>query len=92
MKIDAASKASAAYAPQAKAARRDEPARAEGSGEKVAINPLSGQLQAAAAEPAFDAAKVDAIRAAISAGEYRVNADAIADGLIATARDLIGRP
>lgn len=38
----------------------------------------------------FDAAKVDRIRQAISDGSYKVNADAIADKLIANAQDLLG--
>jgi negative regulator of flagellin synthesis FlgM len=38
----------------------------------------------------FDAAKVDRIRQAIADGSYKVNADAIADKLLANAQDLLG--
>jgi negative regulator of flagellin synthesis FlgM len=38
----------------------------------------------------FDADKVDRIRQAIADGSYKVNADAIADRLLANAQDLLG--
>ena len=37
----------------------------------------------------FDAARVAEIRASISAGRYQVNTEKIADGLLATVRDLL---
>lgn len=37
----------------------------------------------------FDAARVAQIRASISAGSYPINTDKIADGLLATVRDLL---
>ncbi|MFZ4478420.1 MAG: flagellar biosynthesis anti-sigma factor FlgM [Rhodoferax sp.] len=39
----------------------------------------------------FDAARVAQIREDIGAGRYKVNTDKIADGLLATVRDLIAR-
>lgn len=39
----------------------------------------------------FDAARVAKIRENISAGRYQVNTAKIADGLLATVRDLLGR-
>jgi len=38
----------------------------------------------------FDAARVARIREEISAGRYQVNTTKIADGLLATVRDLLG--
>ena len=38
----------------------------------------------------FDAARVSRIREEISAGRYQVNTGKIADGLLATVRDLLG--
>ena len=39
----------------------------------------------------FDTARVSKIRDDISAGRYKINTAKIADGLLATVRDLIGR-
>jgi negative regulator of flagellin synthesis FlgM len=39
----------------------------------------------------FDAGRVDEIRDDISSGRYKVNTDKIADGLLASVRDLIAR-
>ena len=39
----------------------------------------------------FDADKVDRVRQAISSGTYKINAEAIADKLIANAQDLLGK-
>lgn len=39
----------------------------------------------------FDAARVARIRESISAGSYQVNTSKIADGLLATVRDLLGK-
>ena len=42
-------------------------------------------------EDLFDAEKVARIRQAVSDGTYRVNAEAIADRLLANAQDLLGK-
>jgi negative regulator of flagellin synthesis FlgM len=39
----------------------------------------------------FDAAKVDRIRQSISDGTYKINAEAIADKLIANAQEVLGK-
>lgn len=51
---------------------------------------LSGE-GVAAAEGSFDQAKVDRIAQAIRDGNYQINADAIADKLIANAQELLGK-
>ena len=53
---------------------------------EVAISPLASKL--AGAEGEFDAKKVDAIKQAIRDGKFQVNAEAVADKLIAHAAEL----
>ena len=70
------------------------PAGAGASGkEQVQLSPLSVQLQATqnsmAGSPVVDAAQVAEIRLAIAEGRFKVNADAVADQLIETARELL---
>ncbi|TCW33571.1 flagellar biosynthesis anti-sigma factor FlgM [Gulbenkiania mobilis] len=96
MKIDSSGKALGAYAPQAKPARRDETpaaARPAAPSENVAINPAASKMSAIEREigtaPAFDSEKVAAIKAAITAGTFSVHPEKIADGLIASARELL---
>jgi len=48
-------------------------------------------LSGVSEEGSFDAAKVDRISQAITEGKFTVNADAIADKLIANAQELMGR-
>lgn len=51
---------------------------------------LSGQaLDAKSSTEVFDNAKVEQIRAAIAEGRFQVNAGAVADNLLQTARDLV---
>lgn len=52
------------------------------------------QLQTALVQPSsadFDTARVAEIRQAISEGRYQVNTGKIADGLLDTVRDLLGK-
>ncbi|RXZ43342.1 flagellar biosynthesis anti-sigma factor FlgM [Crenobacter cavernae] len=95
MKIDNAGKALANYSGPAKTALRDHVKTDGAEQESVAINPLASKIGAVerslGAEPSFDAAKVDAIKQAIASGEFRVDAGAIADKLITSARELLGR-
>ncbi|SFB22161.1 anti-sigma-28 factor, FlgM family [Collimonas sp. OK607] len=63
----------------------------------AALNSLSAQvrqLQTQLLQPGagdFDAAKVAEIRQAISEGRYQINPEKIADGLLDTVRDLLGK-
>jgi negative regulator of flagellin synthesis FlgM len=67
------------------------PAGGEASA-KVALSPTAAALATGAvAEGSFDQAKVERIAQAIREGNFQVNADAIADKLIANAQELLGK-
>ena len=69
------------------------PAPAAGEQGSVTLSPLSAQLQSLEANVAldnvFDADKVEAIKLAISNGEFQIDAGKIADGLIDTVQALL---
>ncbi|HNT37781.1 MAG TPA: flagellar biosynthesis anti-sigma factor FlgM [Rubrivivax sp.] len=65
------------------------PAAADGS-TKVAISSKAAAL-AAGSDGSFDAAKVERVGQAIKDGSYRIDAEVIADKLIANAQELLGR-
>ena len=57
---------------------------------RVDLSPTAAALAGGtAADGSFDAAKVDRIAQAIRDGKFEVNAEAIADKLIANTRDLL---
>lgn len=58
---------------------------------KVQLSPSASLLSTAAGETSFDQAKVDRITQAIREGRFTVDAEAIADRLIANAEELLGR-
>lgn len=58
------------------------------AGNDVQLSPLSAQLVAGDEQP-FDAARVSEIKQAIANGGFTINAGAIADRLIASARELV---
>ena len=97
MKIDNSGKMAAAYGTPVRTAKKDEESvkteAKRSTGENVAINPFASRLQgvekSAQASEAFDAEKVAAIKAAIASGEFKINAGAIADSLIASTRELL---
>jgi negative regulator of flagellin synthesis FlgM len=68
---------------------------AAGGGEKVELSSLSASLakaeSAMAASPTVDRARVDEIRQAISEGRFRIDANRIADGLLDSVREMLGR-
>lgn len=69
-------------------------ASAEGgveAGVKVSLSSSADQLLVGSSRPEFDQAKVDRIKQAIDDGSYEVNAEAIADKLIANASELLGK-
>jgi negative regulator of flagellin synthesis FlgM len=69
-----------------------EPASTKSS-ENVTLSPISVQLQSIASEVSasgvFDAEKVNAIKSAIESGQFKVNSEKVADGLMDTVKDLL---
>lgn len=59
----------------------------------VQTSALSSQMQVLQGQitetSAFDAKKVEAIKLAIANGEFKVNPEKVADGLLATVRELL---
>lgn len=64
--------------------------------DNVSISGKSSQLQALEASikdaPEFDTAKIEAIRQAISDGNFSISSGRVAEKMMATARDLIVPP
>lgn len=62
----------------------------------VSLSDLSAQMHALearlTAEPSFDSARVEQMKDAIRSGDYKVNAEAVADGLIDSVRQLLQQP
>lgn len=65
------------------------------SKETVTLSPLSAQLQSiestVASTEVFDAEKVDAIKVAIASGKFKVDPEKVADGLIASVKELLNK-
>ena len=59
------------------------------SSDDVQLSGLAAQLLASDDEQAFDAGRVSEIKQAISDGRFTINAGAIADRLIASAKELV---
>lgn len=61
--------------------------------ESVTLSTLSSQLKSLEAKVAstevFDVEKVDAIKSAISSGQFTVDSGKVADGLISSVQDLL---
>ncbi len=104
MKIDDALKVNPGLATgstDAKAAKSGEAPKAEqgagkDSSEKVTLSSRSSELQSletkTVAEEAYDAGKVEAIKAAIMDGQFKIDSGKVADGLINTVKDLLAGP
>lgn len=96
MKIDDALKVTPGLATgnnEAKTAKSGESAKVGNSSEKVTLSSRSSELQSleskTVAEDAFDVQKVEAIKAAIMNGEFKIDSGKVADGLINTVKDLL---
>lgn len=66
----------------------------EASGSKVELSDLAArlnQLETQFADSDFDAKKVEEIRSAIADGRFQVNAGTVADKLLASVDELLGR-
>ena len=63
------------------------------SAENVTLSPLSVQLKSlekkVEASSVFDAEKVEAIKSAIANGQFKVDSEKVADGLINSVKDLL---
>lgn len=88
----AAEKASAAKLESA-AGNKTEKSQADSQSGNVTLSPLSAQLKVleakVSASKVFDTEKVDAIKSAIASGQFKVDSEKVADGLIATVKDLL---
>jgi negative regulator of flagellin synthesis FlgM len=63
---------------------------AAGPAAEVHLSDLAAQLQFSGDAPTFDASRVAEISQAIAEGRFTINAEAIADRLIASASELVG--
>jgi negative regulator of flagellin synthesis FlgM len=97
MKIDGSIKStntSTAGAGGARSSGKGAPSKpSSGGGASVKLSPLSAQMQAIesgmAGTPVVNSARVAEIRQAIADGRFKVNANAVADHLLQTARELM---
>lgn len=64
------------------------PTSSAGTKEAVSLSTLAGSMQTSE-KPPINSTRVQEIKEAISEGRFKINADAIADRLIESARDLI---
>jgi negative regulator of flagellin synthesis FlgM len=71
------------------ASGKSAPTPQTGGGASVQLSGLSVQLQASGDAPVFDAARVSQIKQAIADGKFQINAGAIADRLLSSARELV---
>ena len=85
-------RAADAGAAKAKAAGQAAPSSSTVELSTAAAALLRGSETVQAANAEFDAGKVERISDAIGRGQYSVNAEAIADKLLANAQELLSRP
>lgn len=94
MKINSAI-STVANAPDTKRARgpsSETPRTETGTGERIDISSLSTQLQGAAAgEAPINAERVAEIKQAIAEGRFQINPERIADGVLTSVREMLGR-
>lgn len=94
MKISSSSPSVAAPLPSASSRAGAPLSKPTGGGEasRVDISPLSARLQEVEAGAApVDAQRVAEIKQAIAEGRFKINPDRIADGLLVSVGELLGR-
>lgn len=69
--------------------RAGEGETAAAASDEVKLSPLAGELKAGESQPPISSARVQEIKKAISEGRFSINAGAIADRLLDTARELV---
>lgn len=74
---------------RARGANKAAPSAPTGGDTSVQLSARSAQLQSTGETSSFDAARVSQIKLAIAEGKFQINAGAIADRLISSARDLV---
>ncbi|MEO8419135.1 MAG: flagellar biosynthesis anti-sigma factor FlgM [Methylophilaceae bacterium] len=96
MKIDDALKQVSAITTGSQETKSSKTANKASSGsaaENVTLSPASSQLRALASnlgsESVFDEIKVAEIKSAIAGGEFKVNTDKVAEGLINSVKELL---
>ena len=81
----------AAPATDRKAPANGTPAASPEPSARVELSAAAGVLASVGSDGSFDARKVERLQQAIREGTYRIDAGAIADKLIANARELLQR-
>ena len=92
MKIDNSTKPATGNSIPATRSRSPEPTAGNaksGAAADVHLSGLSAQIKASGEGMPIDAARISEIKQAISEGRFTINAGAIADRLISTARELV---
>lgn len=97
MKIDGSSKDLGSLVPVTPGGvRKSGSSSSAARSEAVSLSDLSAQMHELEArlnaEPSFDSARVEQLKDAIRSGEYKVNTEAVADGLIASVRQFLDKP
>ena len=89
MKIDSSTKASSGPLVSETRSQASAKATVLASGDDVRLSGAAAQLLATDDEQTFDTARVSEIKQAIAEGRFKINAGAIADRLISSARELV---
>jgi negative regulator of flagellin synthesis FlgM len=74
---------------RSRTAEKAAPSALSSIGDNVQLSGFSAQLQSSGEASSFDAARVSQIKQAIAEGQFQINAGAIADRLISSARELV---